>query len=494
MDAAELFESRVNKLEVTVESLVESNAKIQSTLEILLEKFESKVISPMRTPEDTFLQDEALNGSTPENTANMQFEPLTEAKMQKKKDMPVEVRRQTMLDNALDQGLPKGSLAPTVNVSAVKSVKTYGQTYPKTSNPSWDNIVLLHENMNTYQRSCGSRPSIWDCLTDELIKKLYQSSQSLVPLSIFIAQSTEKQAMGLLMTFNNPRSKESWFTMFNECCPPMVVNATADPEYLIEMVIPSIFAYILKFNSIFQIAIATRDQSAIPNLRKDTSGGMEDRNKLNLIHLFHSRFPDGIMQSLTERYSQDLRTTIGKHDKAPSTLLDYTVKVMECLREWSTKCEDYLQVYLALKRNIQTTARAKSVNLIGGGLHNIHNGPNLDKQQLTCYAAVRNEHCNKQSCPYSHNTDKIKQARLKELERYKNLLKPQYSSMEGSKTTVTRLEKPPGTSLRDATRREHFAQMSNNIPVAYPDSDEDIDSDLSDFEPEKTSDNSEDVL
>jgi hypothetical protein len=36
--------------------------------------------------------------------------------------------------------------------------------------------------------------------------------------------------------------------------------------------------------------------------------------------------------------------------------------------------------------------------------------------------------------------------------------------------------------------------MSNNIPVAYPDSDEEIDSDLSDFEPEKTSDNSEDVL
>ena len=44
-----LFETRVNKLEVTVESLVQSNAKIQSTLEILLEKFESEVTSPTRT-------------------------------------------------------------------------------------------------------------------------------------------------------------------------------------------------------------------------------------------------------------------------------------------------------------------------------------------------------------------------------------------------------------------------------------------------------------
>ena len=74
------FETRVNKLKVTVESLVESNAKIQSTLELLLEKFEGKVISPMRTPEDTFLQDETLNASTPEGTADMQFEPLTEEK------------------------------------------------------------------------------------------------------------------------------------------------------------------------------------------------------------------------------------------------------------------------------------------------------------------------------------------------------------------------------------------------------------------------------
>ena len=128
-------------------------------------------------------------------------------------ETPAEARRQTMLVNAMDQGLPKGSSAPTLNMFAVKTVKTYGQTYPKTGNPSWDNIFLLHENMSTYQRSCGSRPSIWDCLTDELIKKLYQSS---VPFSIFIAQSTEKQAMGLLMTFNNPRSKERWFTMFHE--------------------------------------------------------------------------------------------------------------------------------------------------------------------------------------------------------------------------------------------------------------------------------------
>ena len=160
--------------------------------------------------------------------------------------------------------------------------------------------------MNTYQHSCGSRPSIWGCLTDDLIKKLYQASQSLVPLSLFIAQSTEKEAMSLLLTYNNPLSKERWHALFHESCPPMTIEARADPEYLIEFIIPAMFAYILKFNEIFRIAIVIKDQDAIPNLRKDTTGGMEDRNKLNLLSLFHSRFPDGIMQSLTERYSQKL--------------------------------------------------------------------------------------------------------------------------------------------------------------------------------------------
>ena len=113
-----------------------------------------------------------------------------------------------MLDTVLDQGLPTGAKMSTVSVSAVKTVKLYGTVYAKTKDPSWDNIVLLQEQMNTYQHSCGSRPSIRDCLTDDLIKKLYQASQSLVPLSLFIAQSTEKEAMSLLLTYNNPRSKE----------------------------------------------------------------------------------------------------------------------------------------------------------------------------------------------------------------------------------------------------------------------------------------------
>ena len=120
-----------------------------------------KVVSPSLTPgESSFQDDETLNASTPEGSATIQLEPLTGANMPKKRaiETPVEAIRQTMLDNALDQGLLKGSSAPIVNVSAIKTAQNYGQIYPKTSSSSlsWD--ILLHRQ---HQRSCGSRPLLW---------------------------------------------------------------------------------------------------------------------------------------------------------------------------------------------------------------------------------------------------------------------------------------------------------------------------------------------